>query len=439
MNLLNSLTIAPIKLEYLIIAVLVLVWIWLGYRLRTLRNGIEVLTDSLNQTPLPTLRDLPESGKQDRLGDLSHVCLDTVAEADLQSALAIGTQKIQAVLLDQVKDALFVVDAFQEIRFANKAARDLFDTDDFIGRPLIEVCLDHHFAETVDLAINTEGPIQDQVSMANDSRVFLIESGKIDSSYQVGEGAWLMIRDISSELHTEQVRQDFVANASHELRTPLSIIKGYLGMMASDPQHENAVRIMLKHTDRLARIVDDMLMISRIESPDGSILETKTIFDISDCVYDMIDQLQPLIDRQNVKIKVFLPAEPEDREFYGDRFYWDQVFFNLIENALKQNPTPGGLRISVLVEKNEGRFNIQVIDNGVGIPATSLPEIFKRFYRVDKSHGQKIKGTGLGLSIVKRAVEAHHGSIQVTSQPGDRTCFEISLPGPPAKVLEKLS
>lgn len=435
MNPLNSLTM-PISLEVFLVIALLAALIWQSIRLRNLRRGVSGLCESLDKPSLPTLREIPETAKRYQLEKLARITLDTVAEAELQAELSIGTRKIQSVLLDQVKEALIIVDLTQSIRFANTAAKRFFETEDYMGRPLIEVVLDHRFAETVDLALQTNGSIQDEIKMANDSRVFLIEAGKIDETYQIGEGAWLMINDISEKLHTDQVRKDFVANASHELRTPLSIIKGYLSMMSNDPKHENAVRIMLKHTERLTRVVDDMLLISRIESADGSTLESKTIFDISDCVYDMIEQLQPIIEAQKAKVTVKLPVEPDQREIYGDRFYWDQIIFNLVENALKQNPT-AKLKISVIVIKEEGRFNIRVIDNGVGIPSTDLPEIFKRFYRVDKSHSQKIKGTGLGLSIVKRAVEAHHGQISVTSQPGQKTCFHISVPGPPVSVPEK--
>jgi two-component system, OmpR family, phosphate regulon sensor histidine kinase PhoR len=436
MNLLTFLKTTS-NLELLIFSSLLLVSIWLGYRLYNLKLGILALTEALKQNPIPPTRKLPPACQQDHLGDLARLALNTVTEADLQRAMALGTQKIQSVLLDQVKDALFVVDENQEIRFANQAAINLFGAKEPLGRPLIEVCLNHYIAETAEMAMATGYPIQDRVRMANDSRVFLVESGKIDSSYQIGSGAWLIIQDITEELRTEQIRKDFVANASHELRTPLSIIKGYLWMMRNDPEHTHPVQIMIKHIDRLTRIVEDMLLISRIESPDGSSLQNQTMFDIGDCIWDTLDHLRPISDNQKAKIEVILPEKP-DREFFGDRFYWDQIFFNLVENALKQNPSPG-LKITVKIEKIGGRFSIKVIDNGVGIPSADLPEIFKRFYRVDKSHAQTIKGTGLGLSIVKRAVEAHHGTITVSSQPREQTCFTISLPGPPAKVPEKTS
>lgn len=435
MNLQNFPVLGAIDFGNSLTVILAVICLALFLRLRFLFKGIANLTAAIKQSPAPSTKNLRLTGA---LGNLTRATLNHVTEADLQRDSANGSRQIQKVLLDGVKDSLFIVNQNQEIRFANKAATELFDTGDILGRPLIEVCLDHQFTETVELAMQTDGPIQDQVKLNNDKRTFLIEAGKVDPSYQIGDGAWLMIRDISSELHAEQIRQDFVANASHELRTPLSIIKGYLEMMSRDPRHANGVKVMLKHTDRLTRIVDDMLMISRIESPDGDQMQNKAVFDIGDCVYDMIEQLKPMIEAQKAVIKFNLPPEPEQREFFGDRFYWDQIFFNLVENALKQNPAPG-LKITIKVEKVSGRFEIRIIDNGVGIPSADLPDIFKRFYRVDKSHAQTIKGTGLGLSIVKRAVEAHHGTISVTSQPGASTSFNISLPGPPANVLERAS
>lgn len=421
-----------LSLALSVIAFALLAWTW--FRFRKLKIGVTNLTEALKHSPNPSVNDLPGIADVEVLKNLATLTFNSVAEADLQRDSARGTQKIHTVLLDQVRDALLIVDEFQEIRFANAAARALFETDqDPVGRQLIEVCLDHRFVDTVVLATEAGGPIQDRVRLPNKARTLFIEAGEVDPSYQIGDGAWLIISDITEELRTEQIRQDFVANASHELRTPLSIITGYLEMLENDPRHANAVNVMIKHTDRLNRIVDDMLMISRIESEDGSELQSWAYFDLGDCVDDMLEQLHPVIEEKDARVKVVMPEDPADREFLGDRFYWDQIFFNLVENALKHNPQTG-LKIKITVERESltGRFNIFVTDNGVGIPASDLPEVFKRFYRVEKSHSRnRIKGTGLGLSIVKRAVEAHHGTITVTSRPGTKTTFHMALPGGP--------
>jgi signal transduction histidine kinase len=247
------------------------------------------------------------------------------------------------------------------------------------------------------------------------------------------------MKDITAELETEQIRRDFVANASHEIRTPLSIINGYLETM-DDPTVDlrqevfrRAIRTMRKHGDRLARIVEDMLTISKLES--ASDLLSREPFDLRDSVEDIISQLHPLIDSQHARVS--LEAAPEnDWILVGDRFYWDQIFFNLIENALKQNHEPG-LKIVVRFALEDGRYVLSVTDDGIGIPAADLPLIFKRFYRVQKHHAQtQVKGTGLGLSIVKRAVEAHHGRIEVESRPGIRTVFTITVPQSAVRVTD---
>jgi signal transduction histidine kinase len=117
-----------------------------------------------------------------------------------------------------------------------------------------------------------------------------------------------------------------------------------------------------------------------------------------------------------------------DTSMAGDRFYWTQVLFNLVENALKQNPRPR-LTVTVGCSRDEHSTRIWVADDGVGIPSADLPHIFRRFYRVEKHHSQEeIKGTGLGLSIVKRAIEAHGGTIEVTSIPGQDTRFTMTVP-----------
>ena len=153
------------------------------------------------------------------------------------------------------------------------------------------------------------------------------------------------------------------------------------------------------------------------------------VFEFKGCVQDVIDRLEPMITKQEATLSIQL--EPRDLELSGDRFYWIQIMFNLVENALKQNPDPG-VNIVISGARIDSGVALSVCDNGVGIPSADLPYIFKRFYRVQKHHSQsEIKGTGLGLSIVVRAVEAHGGAISVKSSPGQETCFTVILPDVP--------
>jgi signal transduction histidine kinase len=251
-----------------------------------------------------------------------------------------------------------------------------------------------------------------------------------------------MFRDITNQLETEQIRRDFVANASHELRTPLSIINGYLETMdnvdidLNQAMSRRAVHTMRKHGDRISRIVEDMLTISKLENANN--LLKFDAFDLRHSLDEMISQLMPMIEENHASIKV--NSDPDEVWMLeGDRHYWDQIFFNLIENAVKQNRSQG-LEITVDLTSQDGRYCIKIEDNGIGIPTADIPLIFKRFYRVEKHHAQsKTTGTGLGLSIVKRAVEAHSGSIAVKSEPGILTTFTISIPQSSSSLANKSS
>lgn len=240
----------------------------------------------------------------------------------------------------------------------------------------------------------------------------------------------IVFLDVTEERRTQIIRRDFVANASHELRTPLTLIIGYLDTLLDDPDmaedatiRQRSLGIMKRHADRMSRLISDMLMLSRVDTPDSGYLK-HDVFDLHQLAEDVILRLQPMIDEQQAKVEINI--EPTPFTMNGDSFYWSQVIFNLLENALKNNPSPGlTVKLSASIG-DDGSRSISVEDNGVGIAPEALPYIFNRFYRADSTG--KIKGTGLGLAIVKNAVEAHGGSVSAESIPGQRTAFNIHLP-----------
>jgi signal transduction histidine kinase len=258
------------------------------------------------------------------------------------------------------------------------------------------------------------------------------------------KGAWLMLVDITDRVVTEQIRKDFVANASHELRTPLTLLQGYIetlrdGLITDREGSRRALEIMYKHSRRILRLVEDMLTVSKLESSSARLnLEP---FDLRDCAEEVVEHLRPMIDRISVKVMIDIP---EDQPLIiGDRFYFEQILINLVENAIKNNPR-GSLKVTVSQRSTDAWHDIRVVDNGVGIPQSELPYIFKRFYRVERHHGTSVPGTGLGLSIVRRAVEAHQGTIEAHSVPGVETAFVMRFPidagrtMPPAEAAGKL-
>lgn len=351
-------------------------------------------------------------------------------------------------LLDALGDAFLLVDETSHIVFANACTRNLLKGRKLEGRSIMEAFFDQELSVAVMKCIRTGIPMNEQVVLHSPytplgaagetaGTAWVIDAAPLP--HRDGDDALtrVVIRDITAEYQVEQVRRDFVANASHELRTPMAIINGYLENLIDDDVLEDPATarkfliVMRKNGKRIARLVEDMLMISKMESIESETL-SKDNFPLKACVMEVVEQLEHLITQQQAQ--VVLKIEPDELRIPGDPFYWSQIIFNLVENALKQNPAPG---LNVVVEGkriNSGKSNehtkISICDDGVGIPSADVPYIFKRFYRVDKHHTQsEAKGTGLGLSIVKRAVEAHEGKITVTSTPGVRTCFRISLPG----------
>lgn len=358
---------------------------------------------------------------------------------DLQATRAQSEQRrVFESLLDEITQGLVLVEADMHVRYANQPLRKLLHREQVRpGRALIEEVGDHQITDLVQQAIAKKQHVKRSIQMLPSDvgagtnlggRHFLIEAAPLGAD--VGGGAWLMIQDVTEAAMTEQIRKDFVANASHELRTPLTIINGYIEMMQdgeamAPAMMKRSLDVMEKHTKRIARIIEDMLAISRLE--DTSTPLNCEPFNVKACVQDAADHLAPMLEGRDVKIELDFPKD--GGRLSGDRFYWDQIFTNLIENSIKENQRPG-LVVRVSGQWQNGHCTLRVTDNGIGIPAHDLPFVFKRFYRGHKHHSSasQVKGTGLGLSIVKRAVEAHGGSIELTSTPGVETTFAMRVP-----------
>ena len=358
-------------------------------------------------------------------------------QSDLQQA-----REERDRLLDALSDAFLLIDSESNIRFANSAAHQLFNCRDLVNRPVREIFLDPRLSDSLLRCLESGEPVQSRVLLTQQAsplgdletrgiNAWMIDAARIPSLEGTLSTTRVIIRDMTTEHQTEQIRKDFVANASHELRTPMAIINGYLENLLDDNMLEDPemtrrfLSVMRKHADRISRIVEDMLVISRLESGEASSLKVEP-FRFRSCINDILERLESVIRNQSAAIAVTM--SDETLTLQGDRFYWTQVLFNLVENALKQNPHPG-LKVEIGCENAADCHRIWIADNGIGIPSADLPHIFRRFYRVEKHHSQReIKGTGLGLSIVKRAIEAHGGTITVTSVPGRETKFLITLP-----------
>lgn len=363
-----------------------------------------------------------------------------LVEAERALAREEYLRRLFEALLQEIRQGVVIVDEQMRIKFCNRSMERLMHKAAIRrGRTLLEELADHQVAELALAALREERrcvrEIEHQAVLAGGAmgiRHYLVEASPLPAKAE--RGVWLMVYDITEQTMTEQIRRDFVANASHELRTPLTLINGYIESLQSGVVRDEAGRarclsVMEKHGKRILRIIEDLLTISRLEN--GASALNLEPFNVRACVEDALDHLAPLLEGRDIRIELDFP--PEGGSLRGDRFYWDQVFANLLENAIKENPNPG-LVIRVRGEWRPDGCVLTVSDNGIGIPAHDLPFVFKRFYRGHKHHSPEIKGTGLGLSIVRRTIEAHGGTIELASTPGVETRFTIRLPAAPAAV-----
>ena len=335
----------------------------------------------------------------------------------------------QSLFLEALGVPFLLMRPSGRVVMANRKAAELFDMQNMANTNLLRLLPDSDMRRMLQQATQSTARMRFmvQVPRADGERIYQVTSTHLATRERhIG----IVFLDMTEEHRTQVIRRDFVANASHELRTPLTLILGYLETLQEAPEStgdnklwQRALSIMQRHATRMARLVEDMLMLSRVETPGSGYLK-KDNFILTQLAREVCQRLETTAATQ--KATIDLQITPEDFGMQGDAFYWSQVLYNLLENALKNNPAPG-LKVALKAEQQEnGARIIRIEDNGIGISAESIPFIFNRFYRADKSG--KIKGTGLGLSIVKHAVEAHGGRISVESTPGVRTCFTIVIP-----------
>ncbi len=245
-----------------------------------------------------------------------------------------------------------------------------------------------------------------------------------DEFYNTG-GVLVVLHDVTKQQKLENSRREFVANVSHELRTPLTTIKSYaetlLDMADGTDVPATFINTILNETDRMTRLVKDLLVLSSLEQSDQL---KKTSFDMGVLLSDVVDTLSLVAKEQGHRLT--LQTESRFDMFYGDRDRLEQLLYNIISNSIKY--TPNGGKITVTAGQLYGSVYIRVKDNGIGIPEKDIGRLFERFYRVDKARSREKGGTGLGLAISKSIVDAHGGTISIKSRVNVGTEVTISLP-----------
>ncbi len=241
-------------------------------------------------------------------------------------------------------------------------------------------------------------------------------------------GILALIHDVTQQRKSEQMHREFVANVSHELRTPITNIRSYaetledVGEDMPPENREHFLRVILNESDRMVKIVQDLLMLSKFDAGDNDMRFEN--FDIAHSTRNICEALQLNVEKRNMSLMVETPESAVICS--GDRARLEQVIVNIITNAIRY--TPDGGEIDVKVGGSDNHVWVSVKDTGIGIPKEQLPHIFDRFYRVDRARSRALGGSGLGLSIAKEIVVKHDGEISIDSEPGNGTKVLVRLP-----------
>ncbi len=363
-----------------------------------------------------------------------------VSEADLRLNLAV---------LDTLRDAVIVTDQFDELTSANHAACSLLNLDpNSTHKPIDDLPIDEQVRELI-REIRQSNSLSDrrtsELSLPDPrapkddatpppQRIFEILLAPLpDAERTEPAGVVTIFRDITAERETSQMKTDFVSQVSHELRTPLSSINAYVEMLLDGEARDDDSRcefytIIKNEADRLSRLIDNMLNISRIEA--GIVQIERSEVDFAKIARDAIEIMQPQAKLKNISL-ISKPG-PLIYTAQADRDMVHQVILNLISNAVKY--TPEGGRVTVAIENDDATKSVlvSISDTGLGIPPDALPKLFQKFYRID-NYKRVAKGTGLGLALVKHIVETvHHGQVGVASTVGLGSKFWFTIPYEPS-------
>jgi two-component system phosphate regulon sensor histidine kinase PhoR len=337
-------------------------------------------------------------------------------------------------ILYSLRDAVVVVDEQDRLLVANEPAAGLLGLNaDAPGKPIMDVCGDKHkeFVEFLHQSAQSgvEGTRREMVfPQGEQPRVYdTIVSCVYDGQKVCGVVA--VLHDITREKEISQMKNDFVSHVSHELKTPLASILAYSEMLTDGEANDDQTRkefygIIQTQAQRLNRLIEDILNISRIES--GLIKVTKEPVSLSILIEQQIAMIQKYAEEKNITVSRQTPIIFD--QVYADKDMISQVIVNLLSNAVKYTPPGGSVRVTTEVDEAAGHVKVSVTDTGVGIPEEELGRLFQKFYRV-AANNKHAKGTGLGLNLVKQIVEkAHHGRVFVTSKVGVGSTFGFELP-----------
>lgn len=341
------------------------------------------------------------------------------------AALSIEKEQLSSILAS-LEDGVVAADLQGRITLANPPALKRFQSFKRPDGSPLGQSLPQHLMEVMNIVVMgnqtviRELPVQSRDIVVTMTPLFESDASTI-------RGVVAVVRDVTEERRLDRLRKDFIANVSHELRTPLSMMQGYaealLDEFGDDPeQRRELAGIIHDETLRMKRLVNGLLDLAQLES--GQFHMNREKMDIVGMVQRIVRKFTALAADRQIQLTSDVPPRPIVIEADEDRL--EQVFINLLDNAIRHTAEEGQVTISV--REDSGHVQVYVEDNGAGIPEEDIPYIWERFYKADKARTRGRSGTGLGLAITRHIVVEHHGDIRVKSHLGEGTTFVVSLP-----------
>ena len=340
---------------------------------------------------------------------------------------------VEPEMLDALPLGVLLIGRDRTLSLVNRAAREMFGAHIEPGMHLSELRTPA-LIELVEMVFDGGSSALREFSITREAtRHLRAEAQWFVATPEDGEtpSVLVAVEDVTRHHKASVLRRDFVANASHELKTPLAVVSGLtetlLGHAQDDPEARTRFLAMIgDQTERMARLVEDLLSLNRIEINERLLPDTEV--DLTSIVVEAANALGPFARAEGGRIDV--EGQEDRRPVIADQAELGQVFRNLIENALKHGGHPNVVRVSFIENPSDrpGMIGIEVRDHGHGIPAVHLPRLTERFYRVSEGMSRERGGTGLGLAIVKHVLIRHRGHLSINSTVGEGSVFTVWLP-----------
>lgn len=375
---------------------------------RTVSRPIEELRDVAQALADGDLARRPTLKAPGEVGDLAEALRELAEQLSARLRALEQDETLLVQLTESLNEGVIAVDTRRMVMRINETGRRLLGMRAPLPFPVEELPRDVALREALQSAL--DGETTEGAELVISGRTLNITARPL-----TGGGAVVALFDLTRVRRLEAVRRDFVANVSHELRTPLTIVGGFAETLVEEDVPAESRRgfaeRILGNTRRMQRIVDDLLDLSRIES--GGWVPNPQQLDLATVTADVMNAARDAAERKGLRLESEIP--PDGATVYADATALRQVLGNLVDNAVRH--TASG-HVVVFSEPHQRGVVVGVRDTGTGIPASHLPRIFERFYRVDPGRAREEGGTGLGLSIVKHLVEAHGGRVRAESEPG---------------------